>query len=144
MKLTATRFLFLGVVILASVPAIAQNQGNSFSGRVQRVWEDGFRLNTSGRSITVDTYDICGDNTTRSISAGDQVTVSGEFEVGEFDAFSVTKANGKSVCQWLKLLILYKIIEPPEFNWGGSQRTYLDGETIKPLPILVQGAYYYE
>jgi hypothetical protein len=98
-KLTATRFLFLGVVILASVPAIAQNQGNSFSGRVQRVWEDGFRLNTSGRSITVDTYDICGDNTTRSISAGDQVTVSGEFEVGEFDAFSVTKANGKSVCQ---------------------------------------------
>ncbi len=99
MKLTATRFLFVGVVILASVPAIAQNQGNSFSGRVQRVWEDGFRLNTSGRSITVDTYDICGDNTTQSISAGDQVTVTGEFEVGEFDAFSVTKANGKSVCQ---------------------------------------------
>ncbi|MDB9303292.1 hypothetical protein PN488_02665 [Nodularia spumigena CS-591/12] len=99
MKLTATKFLFLGVVILASVPAIAQNQGNSFSGRVQRVWEDGFRLNTSGRSITVDTYDICGDNTTQSISAGDQVTVTGEFEVGEFDAFSVTKANGKSVCQ---------------------------------------------
>ncbi|WP_414550058.1 hypothetical protein [Anabaena sp. CCY 0017] len=99
MKLTATRFLFVGVVILASVPAIAQNQGNSFSGRVQRVWEDGFRLNTSGRSIAVDTYDICGDNTTRYISAGDQVTITGEFEVGEFDAFSVTKANGKSVCQ---------------------------------------------
>jgi hypothetical protein len=99
MKLNPTRLLFLGVVILASVPAFAQNQGNSFSGRVQRVWEDGFRLNTSGRSITVDTYDICGDNTTRHISAGDQVTVTGEFDGGEFDASSVTKASGTSVCQ---------------------------------------------
>ena len=99
MKLTATSFLFLGVVILASIPAIAQNQGNSLSGRVERVWEDGFRLNTSGRSITVDTYNSCGDNTTRYISAGDQVTVTGEFDLGEFDAFSITKANGKSVCQ---------------------------------------------
>ncbi|MEA5581460.1 hypothetical protein VB620_08925 [Nodularia harveyana UHCC-0300] len=99
MKLTVTGFLFLGVVILASVPAIAENQVNSFSGRVQRVWEDGFRLNTSGRSITVDTYDICGDNTTRYISAGDQLVVTGEFDLGEFDAFSVTKANGQSVCQ---------------------------------------------
>jgi hypothetical protein len=99
MKLNPTRLLFLGVVILASVPAFAQNQGNSFSGRVQRVWEDGFRLNTSGRSITVDTYDICGDNTTRHISAGDQVTVTGEFDGGEFDASSVTKASGASVCQ---------------------------------------------
>ncbi|MEA5516680.1 hypothetical protein [Nodularia sp. UHCC 0506] len=99
MKLIATRFLFIGVVILASVPAIAQNQGNSFSGRVQRVWEDGFRLNTNGRSIKVDTYDICGDNTARHISAGDQVSVTGEFDGGEFDAFSVTKANAQSVCQ---------------------------------------------
>ncbi|UKO99707.1 hypothetical protein [Nostoc sp. UHCC 0870] len=99
MRLNPTRLLFLGVVILASVPAFAQNQGNSFSGRVQRVWEDGFRLNTSGRSITVDTYDICGDNTTRHISAGDQVTVIGEFDGGEFDASSVTKASGTSVCQ---------------------------------------------
>jgi hypothetical protein len=99
MRLNPTRLLFLGVVILASVPAFAQNQGNSFSGRVQRVWEDGFRLNTNGRSITVDTYDICGDNTTRHISAGDQVTVTGEFDGGEFDASSVTKASGRSVCQ---------------------------------------------
>ncbi|MGH1396268.1 MAG: hypothetical protein ACRAVC_19885 [Trichormus sp.] len=99
MKFNPTRLLFLGVVILASVPAFAQNQGNSFSGRVQRVWEDGFRLNTNGRSITVDTYDICGDNTTKHISAGDQVTVTGEFDGGEFDASSVTKASGTSVCQ---------------------------------------------
>ncbi|WP_066426702.1 hypothetical protein [Anabaena sp. 4-3] len=99
MKLNVTRLLILGVVVLASVPAIAQNQGNSFSGRVQRVWEDGFRLNTGNRAITVDTYDICGDNTTRHISAGEQVTVTGEFDGGEFDAFSVTKTNGTRVCQ---------------------------------------------
>jgi hypothetical protein len=99
MKLSVTSFVFLGVVILASVPAIAQSQRTSFSGSVHRVWEDGFRLNTSARSITVDTYDICGDNTTRHISAGEQVTVTGEFDEGEFDAFSVTKADGTRVCK---------------------------------------------
>ncbi|GAX38284.1 hypothetical protein NIES3585_43330 [Nodularia sp. NIES-3585] len=42
------------------------------------------------------------------------------------------------------LLILDKTIEPPEFNWGGFQRTYLASEIVKPLRILVQDAYCYE
>jgi hypothetical protein len=99
MKLTVTSLLFLGFLILANVPAMARNQSSSFSGRVRQVWEDGFSLNSNGRSITVDTYDICGDNTTSHISVGDQVSVTGEFDEGEFDAFSVTKANGTRVCQ---------------------------------------------
>lgn len=94
-----TSFVFLSVVILTAVSAIAQNQSTSFSGNVHRVWEDGFRLDTSDRFITVDTYGVCGDNTTRHISADDQVTVTGEFDEGEFDAFSVTKADGTSVCK---------------------------------------------
>jgi hypothetical protein len=78
--------------------AIAQAQNATFSGRVHQVWEDGFQLNSRDHSITVDSYDICGDNTTRHITVGDQVTVIGEFESEEFDAFSITMANGESLC----------------------------------------------
>jgi len=79
--------------------SIAQARTTTFSGGIIRVWADGFRLNTGNRSITVDSYDLCGDNTTRHIKVGDRATVSGEFEGREFDAFSITKANGKRVCQ---------------------------------------------
>jgi len=92
-------FLFLGVAMLAGASAIAREQGNSFSGNINRVWEDGFRLNASNRTITIDTYNICGDNTPRYLSKGDRVTVAGEFDGGEFDAFSVTMADGTRVCQ---------------------------------------------
>jgi hypothetical protein len=98
MKLTFASALIIGTVILADVPVIAQYQGSSFSGRVLRVWEDGFRLKTSKRSIIVDTDDICEDNTRYHLSPGDKVTVTGVFDEGEFNAFSVTKADGKSVC----------------------------------------------
>ncbi|BAB75414.1 hypothetical protein ACN23B_18655 [Anabaena sp. FACHB-709] len=99
MKLTVTSLLFLSFLVLADAPAMARNQSSSITGSVRQVWEDGFRLNSNGRSITVDTYDICGDNTTSQISVGDQVTITGEFDGGEFDAFSVTKGNGRRACQ---------------------------------------------
>jgi len=99
MRLTVAGFTFLLVGTLTTGYAIAQAQGATFSGRVYRVWEDGFQLNNGDRSITVDSYDICGDNTARYIKVGEQVTVTGEFEGGEFDAFSITKANGESVCK---------------------------------------------
>jgi hypothetical protein len=99
MKSTVAAFTCLLLGIFTSGSVIAQTQSAVFSGRVQRVWEDGFQLKTGNRSITVDSYDICGDNTTRHIRVGEQVTVRGEFEGGEFDAFSVIKASGKSVCR---------------------------------------------
>jgi hypothetical protein len=99
MKSTVVCFAFLLVGILTHGSTVAQTQGATFSGRVDKVWEDGFRLNVSDRSIKVDSYDICGDNTTRYIAVGEQVTVIGEFEGGEFDAFSITKASGESVCK---------------------------------------------
>ncbi|WP_414618987.1 hypothetical protein [Calothrix sp. CCY 0018] len=98
MKSVVASFAFLSVVILSN-GAIAQARSATFSGRIARVWEDGFQLNTGKRSITVDSYDICGDNTARHIKAGQIATVTGEFEGGEFDAFSITKANGKRACK---------------------------------------------
>jgi len=98
MKLIIGVFTFLLVGIFTTGAAIAETQSATFSGKVYQVWEDGFQLNSESHSITVDSYDLCGDSTARHIKVGEQVTVTGEFEGGEFDAFSITRANGESVC----------------------------------------------
>ncbi|OKH18958.1 hypothetical protein NIES208_04030 [[Limnothrix rosea] IAM M-220] len=79
--------------------AITKVQNTTFSGRIQRVWEDGFQLDTGSRSINVDSDDICGDHTAHHISESQQVTVSGEFDGGEFDAFSIQDTQGKALCR---------------------------------------------
>ncbi|MEA5534953.1 hypothetical protein [Crocosphaera sp. XPORK-15E] len=98
MKRVLASFFFLGVLIFPISSLIAQNRESSLTGRIQQVWEDGFRLETTDRKITVDSYDVCGDNTTRHLSVGDQVTVRGEMSGREFDAFSITKADDTRVC----------------------------------------------
>lgn len=62
---------------------------NTYSGTVERVWEDGFQINTGDRTLRVDTWDVYGDNTASYVSVGDRITITGEFENGEFDAFTV-------------------------------------------------------
>ena len=101
MKPTSAFFLSLGVVIFGVGivnSAIAQDRENSLSGEVKRVWEDGFQLQDSDRTIRIDSWDVCGDNTSGNIEIGDRVTVTGEFEGGEFDAFSIVKSDGTNVC----------------------------------------------
>lgn len=66
---------------------------SSYTGVVDRVWEDGLFLNTDGLDFRVDTWYVYRDSTERFVSVGDQVTVTGEFERGEFDAFSITVGN---------------------------------------------------
>jgi hypothetical protein len=75
-----------------------QIQGSAITGTIERVWEDGFSINTGDRTIRVDTWGICGDNTQQNVSVGDELTVGGEFDDGEFDASAITNANGDSVC----------------------------------------------
>ena len=99
MKLNLAFFTFFVVRIYMTGAATAQMHNNTFAGRVDQVWEDGFRLNSGSRSIVVDAYDLCGDYTTRHIKFGEQVTVVGELEGGEFDAFSITRSSGESVCR---------------------------------------------
>jgi Ca2+-binding RTX toxin-like protein len=62
----------------------------SFNGIVERVWEDGFSLSAGNRILPVDAWDLYGDATQRYVTAGEQLTVFGEFDDGEFDAFSIT------------------------------------------------------
>lgn len=83
----ATGLLTLSIAA-AAIPVIAQSQ-TTYAGTVERVWEDGFRLNTGDRTFRVDSWDLYGDRTPQFISVGDSITVTGEFEGGEFDAFSI-------------------------------------------------------
>ena len=98
MKLKVAFFALAGMAIAAGINSMAQAQGNSFSGTVERVWEDGFRLKTEERSLRVDSWNICGDKTPSNLSQGDQVSVNGEFDGGEFDAFSITIADKGKIC----------------------------------------------
>ncbi|RMD72885.1 hypothetical protein [Cyanobacterium sp. Dongsha4] len=99
MKLTFTGIVSLGLIFSSSLFVFAQNRNASFSGTVERVWEDGFQLKTDSRSLSVDSYSVCGDKTPQHIQVGDQVTVTGELEILEFDAFSIIKNNNTKVCQ---------------------------------------------
>ncbi len=98
MKFVVTVLTLTGVIVVAGTTSISQARGDSFSGTVKRVWEDGFRLKTEEHSLRVDSWDVCGDNTSRNLSKGDQVTVDGEFDGREFDAFSITKADNEKIC----------------------------------------------
>ena len=89
--------LFLVGSFLAEA-ATAQARHTTVSGRVQRVWEDGFQLSNEKRSIVVDADDLCRDHTNRHITVGENVTVVGEFDDGELDAFSITRSNVQRVC----------------------------------------------
>lgn len=82
-----------------ATPAVAQASGTVFTGTAERVWEDGLRLNTGDRNFRVDSWQPCGDLTASYVSVGDRLTITGEFDQGEFDAFSITNPDGEAVCQ---------------------------------------------
>ena len=98
MKTAAAVLTCIGVIALVGGCTTSQAQEATLTGNVARVWEDGFQLNESNRSITVDSYDLCGDNTASSIAVDEEVTVMGEFEGREFDAFSIENSSGETVC----------------------------------------------
>ena len=68
----------------------------SITGTVERVWEDGLSLNTGDRTVTVDTWDIYGDDTPNHVTVGSCVTITGDFDIREFDADTLTEAEAAS------------------------------------------------
>ena len=98
MALSALSTLLLGLAACGMANSVRAQDG-SFTGTVERVWEDGFRLNTGDRSFRVDSWSLCGDATASFVAAGDQLTLTGEFDGGEFDAFSIVDTDGVAVCQ---------------------------------------------
>ncbi|KST63061.1 hypothetical protein [Mastigocoleus testarum] len=98
MRFVVTVVAFTGLLVTASLTSTAQARSSSFSGTIEKVWEDGFRLKTEEHSLKVDSWDVFGDNTSVNLSEGDQVTVDGEFDGGEFDAFSIIKEDNVKFC----------------------------------------------
>ena len=90
--------LLAAVLAAAGAGSLHASPRGDFDGTVGRVWDDGFQLHTGARRITVDAYDLCGDFTHRRIAVGEQLRVTGEFDDGEFDALSLVRADGRSVC----------------------------------------------
>ena len=78
-----------GIVSTVAIPRIGHAQ-ETYIGTVERVWEDGLRLNTGDRTFSVDSWAVYGDNTHNNITVGDRITVTGEFAGRSFDAFSIT------------------------------------------------------
>ena len=96
MKLSVGAALILMGVV--GCTGAAQVQNGALTGTVERVWEDGFEVNTGDRTVRVDAWDLCGDNTQQSVSVGDELTVEGEFDAGEFDASAITNVNDENIC----------------------------------------------
>ena len=86
-----------GALLLAAGSALA-GRGGAFEGTVEQVWDDGFRLDTGSRKVTADAYDLCGDFTHRHLAVGERLRITGEFEDGEFDVFTIARADGRKVC----------------------------------------------
>lgn len=91
------RFAVLGLALTGMTSVIVLPQDSyaqaTYTGVVEQVWEDGFRLRTGDRTLMVDSWDVYGDNTATHVEVGDRITVSGEFSDGGFDAFSITDAT---------------------------------------------------
>lgn len=49
-------------------------------------------------TIRVDTWGVCGDDTRRHLSEGDQITVFGELDVITYDASEILDARGEPAC----------------------------------------------
>ncbi|MBE9098362.1 hypothetical protein [Vacuolonema iberomarrocanum] len=96
MKLSVGAALILMGVV--GCTGAVQVQDGALTGTVERVWEDGFEVNTGDRTVRVDAWDLCGDNTQQSVSVGDELTVEGEFDDGEFDASAITNVNDDNIC----------------------------------------------
>lgn len=96
MKLSVGAVLML--MGLVGCTSAAQMQNGVLTGTVERVWEDGFSINTGDRTVNVDSWNLCGDNTQQSVSVGNELTVEGEFDDGEFDASAITNANDENIC----------------------------------------------
>lgn len=96
--LTAMLMTVSGLLVVSMISTAQAQQNDSFTGIVEQVWDDGFRLNTSNQTLRVDSWKACRDLTARHVSVGDRLTVTGEFERGEFDAFSISDSEGVGVC----------------------------------------------
>lgn len=92
MNHSTTLTLIAGVISAIALPQTGHTQA-THTGTVERVWDDGLRLQTSDQTLWVDTSDLYGNNTPDNIAAGDQISVTGKFGRIEFYASAIADAT---------------------------------------------------
>ena len=88
-RFSALAVLATGVAILVIFNPRISHAQSTYTGTVEKVWEDGFRLPAGDHTLRVDSWNVYGDNTTSGLNVGALITITGEFEGLEFDAFSI-------------------------------------------------------
>jgi hypothetical protein len=86
------------VLLSACTSNTPRNEQGGIEGTVESLREDSLVLRVGDDTIRVDTWAVCGDDTRRHISEGDQITVFGELDVITYDASEILDAAGEPAC----------------------------------------------
>ncbi|MDJ0704668.1 MAG: hypothetical protein QNJ46_15400 [Leptolyngbyaceae cyanobacterium MO_188.B28] len=78
-----------GVIAAIFLPQLGHTQSTQ-TGTIERVWDDGLRLQTGEQTLWVDASDLYDNNTPSHIEVGDQVSVTGKFGQIEFNASTIS------------------------------------------------------
>lgn len=82
----------------AEQPRYPRNAEGGFEGQVTAVIEDYLDLSVDGRTMRVDTWAVCGDDTARHISVGDTIILFADREVTDYDAWRILTPGGEPAC----------------------------------------------
>jgi len=105
MKFKALFGIAFAALTVLSVPTLAsaqnqtggtqQHRNTQISGKVVRVGDDDFVLDTGKGRVLVDAEERPLQQA--NLSPGEQVTVTGKHDDDNFDADSITRSNGKTI-----------------------------------------------
>lgn len=92
-RFSALALLAAGIGVAAVLTPRIGHAQSTHTGTVKQVWEDGFHLKAGDQMLRVDAWEVYGDYTAGQLEVGDRITITGEFEGLEFDAFSITDSK---------------------------------------------------
>lgn len=91
--------LFIFLMGCSSTRAQPNTDDGAFEGTVSQVWEDGMILEIEGRNpLLIDTWNACGDNTSRFISVNDRVRVYASRDMISYDSWRILDEDGQLIC----------------------------------------------
>ncbi|QEO10334.1 hypothetical protein [Protaetiibacter larvae] len=94
----AVAVVSLLVLTGCSRPQFPRNEDGAFEGTVTSVREDGLDLRIGDATMRVDTWAVCGDDTARHISVGDELVVFADRETFDYDAWRILTPDGDPAC----------------------------------------------
>lgn len=90
--------LIAPLALSACSSSTPRNEDGGIEGTVESTRRDSLVLRVGEDTVRVDTWGVCGDDTSQHISAGDEITVFGSLDVITYDATRILNANGDPAC----------------------------------------------